>query len=126
MTCATVESWVEPATSAIEKTVSRAGLWAAQTPQAFERQALLDAFKKHNAQDVTDDAELFALAGGTCAVVQGSAQNFKITTPEDLQMAEALIVMRSARQGDIRPASVIFRRLPGGETVFDLEPPKHD
>ncbi|MCA8918841.1 MAG: 2-C-methyl-D-erythritol 4-phosphate cytidylyltransferase [Planctomycetes bacterium] len=108
----------------IEKTVSRNGLWAAQTPQAFGRQALLDAFKHHNSANVTDDAEMFALAGGRCSVVQGSAQNFKITTPEDLQMAEALIVMRSVRDGDIRPASAIFRRIPGGDTIFDVEPPK--
>lgn len=107
----------------IEATVQRSGLWAAQTPQAFERKKLLEAFQKHNAVDVTDDAELVALSGGSCALVKGSAQNFKVTTPEDLQIAEALIVMRSARAGDIRPASVIFRRLPGGETVFDLEPP---
>jgi 2-C-methyl-D-erythritol 4-phosphate cytidylyltransferase len=108
----------------ISETVSRAGLWAAQTPQAFRRKDLLAAFTKFNKQDVTDDAEMFALNGGKCEVVQGSALNFKITTPEDLEQAEALIALRSAKTGDIRPASAIFRKLPGANTIFDLEPPR--
>jgi 2-C-methyl-D-erythritol 4-phosphate cytidylyltransferase len=107
----------------IKETVSRAGLWAAQTPQAFRRKELLAAFTKHNSRDVTDDAEIYALNGGKCEVVQGSALNFKITTPEDLEQAEALVALRAAKTGDIRPASAIFRKLPGGNTIFDLEPP---
>ncbi|MCB9895061.1 MAG: 2-C-methyl-D-erythritol 4-phosphate cytidylyltransferase [Planctomycetes bacterium] len=107
----------------IQETVSRAALWGAQTPQAFRRKPLMDAFNKHNKTDVTDDAEMLALAGGQCSVVQGSSLNFKITTPEDLEIAEALIALRAAKQGDIRPASAIFRKLPGGNTIFDLERP---
>lgn len=110
------------ASGRISETVSRAGLWGAQTPQAFRRKELLAAFKKHNAENVTDDAEIYALAGGKCEAVQGSALNFKITTPEDLQLAEALIALRAAAKGDIRPASAIFRKLPGGNTIFDIEP----
>lgn len=106
----------------ISETVSRAGLWAAQTPQAFRRKELLKAFEKHNRQDVTDDAEMFALGGGKCSVVLGSAMNFKITTPEDLEVANALLAVREARQGNIRPASAIFRKLPGGGTIFDIDP----
>ena len=109
--------------NSIEATVSRAELWGAQTPQAFKRAELLAAFEKHGSQDVTDDAELWALAGGRCEVVQGSALNFKVTTPEDLKLAEALLAVKSAERGDIRPASAIFRRMPGGDTIFDLEPP---
>ena len=108
----------------IKETVSRASLWSAQTPQAFRRKELLAAFTKFNKQDVTDDAEIYALNGGKCEVVQGSALNFKITTPEDLEQAEALVALRAAKTGDIRPASAIFRKLPGGNTIFDLEPPQ--
>jgi len=108
----------------IRETVSRAGLWGAQTPQAFRRRDLLEAFSKHNKRDVTDDAEMLALNGGKCEVVTGSALNFKITTPEDLEQAEALVALRAAKSGDIRPASAIFRKLPGGNTIFDLEPPR--
>jgi len=78
----------------ITGTVDRAALWGAQTPQAFRREALLAAFDAHNDQDVTDDAAMAALAGIPCTVVQGSALNFKITTPEDLELAEALIAAR--------------------------------
>ena len=106
----------------ISGTVSRAGLWAAQTPQAFRRKELLKAFEKHNKTDVTDDAEIYALNGGKCQVVLGSAMNFKITTPEDLEMANSLLALRAARLGDIRPASAIFRKLPGGDTIFDVDP----
>lgn len=106
----------------ISETVPRGGLWGAQTPQAFKRQALLDAFSVHNEKDVTDDAAMYALNGGKCSVVLGGATNQKITTPEDLEVAEALLALRAARAGDIRPASAIFRQLPGGDTIFDVEP----
>ena len=108
----------------IIETVSRSALWGAQTPQAFNRDALMAAFKAHNKSDVTDDAEIYALVGGKCSVVQGRSLNFKITTPEDLEVAEALLALRAARNGDIRPASAIFRKLPGAETIFDLERPE--
>jgi len=54
--------------------------------------------------------------------VLSGAMNFKITTPEDLEMAQALLAVRAARDGDIRPASAIFRKLPGGSTIFDVDP----
>ena len=46
------------AAQAIEETVSRANLWAAQTPQVFRRQILLDAFAKRGTYQATDEAEL--------------------------------------------------------------------
>jgi 2-C-methyl-D-erythritol 4-phosphate cytidylyltransferase len=78
----------------ITGTVDRSALWSAQTPQAFRRADLLRAFERHNDSDVTDDAAMAALDGITCAVVHGSALNFKVTTPEDLLLAEALLKMR--------------------------------
>ena len=74
--------------SLIEETVSRAGLWEAQTPQVFRRQLLLDAHAKRGDHPATDDAELVERIGHRVAVVQGSPVNLKITTNEDLRLAE--------------------------------------
>ncbi|MDC1142458.1 2-C-methyl-D-erythritol 4-phosphate cytidylyltransferase [Planctomycetota bacterium] len=75
----------------ITGTVSRENLWGAQTPQAFNRALLRKAFSEHNGKDVTDDASLVALTGTSVEIVDGGAGNFKITTPFDLKLAEALI-----------------------------------
>jgi 2-C-methyl-D-erythritol 4-phosphate cytidylyltransferase len=106
----------------IEGTVDRSCLWSAQTPQAFRRQPLMQAFERHSSRDVTDDAAMAALGGLTCVVVPGSAANFKITTPEDLELAEALLALRAARSGDLQGASAVFRKIQSGETVVDLDP----
>ena len=106
----------------VKGSVERGHLWGAQTPQAFRREDLMKAFQKHNAQDVTDDAAMAALAGMRCSVVPASAANFKITTPEDVEIAEALLAVRSARQGEFRPASAVFRKIPNSETIFDVQP----
>jgi len=98
----------------IRDNVDRTNLWAAQTPQCFRRDQLLASFAKHNAKDVTDDAAMAALDGVVCAVVVGSGLNFKITTTEDMELAEALIKAKNA--------SAIFTRLPDNETIFDLGP----
>lgn len=74
----------------IEETVPRDQLWAAQTPQVFERKLLLDAYAKRGAFQPTDEAQLVERVGVRAAVVEGSPFNFKITTADDLKMAEAL------------------------------------
>lgn len=72
----------------IVETVSRAGLWEAQTPQVFRRQLLLDAYAQRNKFVATDDAQLVERLGHKVAVVTGSPINLKITTREDLKLAE--------------------------------------
>ena len=72
----------------IEETVSRAGLWEAQTPQVFRRQILLDAYAKRGDFQATDEASLVERIGQEVTVVQGSPINLKITTQEDLRLAE--------------------------------------
>jgi 2-C-methyl-D-erythritol 4-phosphate cytidylyltransferase/2-C-methyl-D-erythritol 2,4-cyclodiphosphate synthase len=77
----------------IGETVDRSGLWAAQTPQAFraaDLRRLLDEAAREGAQ-VTDDAQLFDRTGLPVEAVRGDARNIKITTPEDLHMAEAML-----------------------------------
>ena len=74
--------------STVEQTVSRDGLWEAQTPQVFRRQLLLDAYAALGDDSVTDDAEVVEKFGGTVAIVRGSPINFKITSKGDLRFAE--------------------------------------
>ena len=74
--------------STVEETVSRQGLWEAQTPQVFRRQLLLDAYAKREGFQPTDDAQLVERLGQRVAVVPGSPINLKIATKEDLRLAE--------------------------------------
>jgi 2-C-methyl-D-erythritol 4-phosphate cytidylyltransferase len=78
---------------AISETVSRAGLWQAQTPQAFRRDLLVAAHNRasENGGSATDDAALVERIGGAVTIVDGSPLNIKITTPEDLRIAETVI-----------------------------------
>jgi 2-C-methyl-D-erythritol 4-phosphate cytidylyltransferase len=72
----------------IEETVSRAGLWEAQTPQVFARQLLLEAHAKRGDFQATDDAQLVERIGHPVTVLTGSPINLKIATREDLRLAE--------------------------------------
>jgi len=72
----------------IEETVPRDGLWEAQTPQVFRRDLLLEAHARRDGFAATDDAQLVERIGHLVAVVPGSPINIKITTKEDLRLAE--------------------------------------
>lgn len=72
----------------IEETVSRSGLWEAQTPQVFRRQLLLEAHAKRGDFPATDDAQLVERIGHAVTVVPGSPINLKIATRDDLRLAE--------------------------------------
>lgn len=75
----------------IAETVSREGLWEAQTPQVFAKKLLIDAYARRSGKAATDDAQLVEQFGHKVAVVQGSPMNIKITTKEDLKIAGALL-----------------------------------
>ena len=75
----------------VEETVAREELWRAQTPQAFTAQVLRDAHARTDDADATDDATLVEAAGGRVVIVPGDERNIKITTPADLELAEALM-----------------------------------
>ena len=74
----------------IASTLSREGLWRALTPQVFHLQALFTALQKVIDEKlvITDDAQAIEMMGHAPALVAGSADNFKITTPGDLALAE--------------------------------------
>jgi 2-C-methyl-D-erythritol 4-phosphate cytidylyltransferase len=76
----------------VGRTVPRAGLWRAQTPQGFPRRLLEEAYARAGpgASGATDDASLVEACGGVVRLVPDSARNIKITTRDDLAVAEAL------------------------------------
>ncbi len=71
------------------QTLDRRLLWAAQTPQMFSLKKLCAALQTFNA--VTDEASAVEQAGGKPLLVMGSAQNFKVTTSDDLLLMRALL-----------------------------------
>jgi len=76
----------------VERTLPRESVYLAQTPQAFRRDVLRDAVALgRRGVEATDEALLAERAGHTVRLVAGSRRNLKITTPEDLVMAEALL-----------------------------------
>ena len=80
----------------VEATVPRAGLWRAQTPQVFRRDWLEAAHLAVQGR-ATDDAALLEAAGHRVRLVRGSGSNLKITTPDDLELAEAWLARRAKR-----------------------------
>ena len=74
-------------------TIKREGLWAAQTPQVFKTDLLLRAHEAVS-EDVTDDAAMVGLTGGAVIIFMGSPHNIKVTTPEDIPIAEAVLKTR--------------------------------
>ncbi len=81
--------------STISETVPRSDLWMAQTPQVFCYSIILKAYKHAMAKgiDGTDDASLLEGIHEKVVLTEGSRLNIKITTPEDLILAEAIMNM---------------------------------
>ncbi len=81
----------------VTRTLDRARLWAVQTPQVFRRAALLHALAASDDElaVATDDASLVERAGGTVRIVGADPGNLKITTREDLRVAEFLLAERA-------------------------------
>ena len=75
-------------------TVERAGLWAAATPQAFRGDLLRQALSAGG--EATDESALCERLGIPVAVAAVSRLSFKVTTAEDLELAEAILARRSA------------------------------
>jgi 2-C-methyl-D-erythritol 4-phosphate cytidylyltransferase len=82
------------------RTVDRSKLWAAQTPQAFERERFLDCLERGTADGLvpTDDAALWESYVGPVTLVRGDATGFKITGPSDLDLAQGLLDGREGRR----------------------------
>ena len=74
----------------VRKSLERSSLWETQTPQVFKRSLIQQAYERFGKLDVTDDAMLVERMGVRPRVVFGSYTNIKVTTPEDLIIAEAI------------------------------------
>lgn len=79
----------------VEQTIPRAGLWRAQTPQAFQRDWLAAAHEAAGNNLATDDASLVE-PHHRVHISPGDPMNFKITSPDDLRLAEAWLQARAA------------------------------
>jgi 2-C-methyl-D-erythritol 4-phosphate cytidylyltransferase len=75
----------------IVETIDRRSLWEAQTPQVFRRELLVEAYAKHGREPATDDAQLVERLGRPVTVVPCSPLNLKITTRDDLKLAEQVL-----------------------------------
>jgi len=78
----------------VVKTHDRRTLWVVQTPQAFRYEDLLEAHRRareENWEEMTDDALLMERIGIPVNIIEGSEENIKITTPQDLELARFLI-----------------------------------
>ena len=75
----------------VEKTIDRSNIWMAQTPQAFNKQKILEAYSSREFDDliVTDESSLMEKLGYKIMIVPGAEKNFKITTFDDWKRAEA-------------------------------------
>lgn len=81
----------------IDATVPREALFGAQTPQAFRVAVLRQALDGGAAADATDEALLVERSGHPVTLVEGDARNLKVTTVEDMRMAEALLAPQPGR-----------------------------
>lgn len=85
--------------ASIAETIPRDDLWLAQTPQAFRCEIIKEAYLEAETNSFigTDDASLVEAIGRKVKIVPGSYENIKITTPEDLIFAEAILKNRSKK-----------------------------
>lgn len=79
----------------VAHTVDRSGKWAAQTPQMFRLQVLRDALARSGPQ-VTDESSAIEAMGLSPRLVRGDARNFKVTWPQDFELAEAQLARLAA------------------------------
>lgn len=79
--------------------MDRNEIFEAATPQVFRLSILSDAYDRHRGRPATDDATLVSRAGYAVRIVPGRRDNLKITTPEDLAIASALLSRRESETG---------------------------
>lgn len=97
-------------------TLPRQELVAVQTPQAFRREELLWAYESVSLEDATDDAEVYARAGGEVHLVLSRQENRKITTGEDLALMEALL--RGSSLPRVGTGYDVHRLTPGRKLIL--------
>ena len=89
----------------IDETISREGLYEAQTPQVFKKSILIEAYEKLDTNaEVTDDAKVMELSGHAVSVVNSDASNLKITGKRDMTLAHAILKSRPKKAAPRRGA----------------------
>jgi 2-C-methyl-D-erythritol 4-phosphate cytidylyltransferase len=80
----------------VKLTLDRNRLWAVQTPQLFRCKTIMEAYSRAMEESFysTDDSALVEKYGGRVRIVMGSYMNIKVTTPEDLRIAELFLSMK--------------------------------
>lgn len=84
----------------IEQSLPRDRLWLAQTPQVFSKEILVKAFK-NVPKGATDDSQVVEATGATVSIVVGSSSNIKITTRDDLFLADAILKSRPKPKANV-------------------------
>ena len=84
----------------IEQSLPRERLWLAQTPQVFSKEVLVKAFK-NVPKGATDDSQVVEATGATVSIVVGSSSNIKITTRDDLFLADAILKSRPKPKANV-------------------------
>ncbi|MFA5007968.1 MAG: 2-C-methyl-D-erythritol 4-phosphate cytidylyltransferase [Candidatus Omnitrophota bacterium] len=75
----------------VKNTLDRKSIVMVQTPQAFRKELILRAYKKFNRKNTFDDAQLFEFMKKKVKIVEGSYLNMKITYPQDVVLAKAIL-----------------------------------
>lgn len=99
--------------SRVGETVSRIGLFRAQTPQGFRYRSILAAHERAAGRNLTDDAAVAEAAGLEVAIVDGDEDNVKLTTADDFRRAERLLAEYEHRVG----AGFDVHRFAAGDAV---------
>ncbi len=86
----------------VRRTLNRESLWSIQTPQIFRYDTIYGAYERAMRESYysTDDSALVEKYGGKIKVARGSYRNIKITTPEDLKIAEVFLVCRDKQDAE--------------------------
>ncbi len=83
------------------KAVNRNDFVAVQTPQTFRLEEIREAYRKNGFQShFTDDASVYEANGKSVTLIQGNYENIKVTTPEDLIIAQALLLAMKEKSGN--------------------------
>lgn len=98
----------------VKETPPRKNLWEVQTPQGFRRDILLEAYRKAREDGFlgTDDASLVERLGAPVKVVESDYQNIKVTTPEDMLIAEAFLQKQRLKRTKDAAKKVLGKILP--------------
>lgn len=92
ITAVTLKDSIRKKTAVATESKNRADYFLVQTPQTFQTSSLKDAyFKTEASPEFTDDASVFEASQGKVMLIEGDYKNIKITTPEDLVIAQALL-----------------------------------